>query len=56
MLTEFYLQQVTNVLSVDMLAKFQRPFMKPYIFKARLHRLTTKISLDLLYALVFYYV
>ena len=35
MLTEFYLQQVTNVLSVDILAKFQKPFMKPYILTAR---------------------
>ena len=35
MLTEFYLQQVTNVLSIDILAKFQRIFMKPYIFTAR---------------------
>ena len=24
-----YFQKVTNVLSVDMLAKFQRPFIKP---------------------------
>ena len=33
MLTKFYLKQVlTNVLSVDILVKFQRPFMKPYIF------------------------
>ena len=56
MLTELYLQQVTNVLSVDILAKFQRPFMKPKIFTARRLRLTTKSSLDLLYALVFHYV
>ena len=35
MLTGFYLQQVTNVLSVDISAKFQRPFMKPNIFTAR---------------------
>ena len=56
MLTELYLQQVTNVLSVDILAKFQRPFMKPYIFTARRIRITTKSSLVLLYALVFNYV
>ena len=56
MLTEFYLQQVTNVLSVDILAKFLRPFMKPYIFTARRLRIRTKIPLDLLYALVFQYV
>ena len=51
-----YLQRVTNVLSVDILAKFQRPFMKPYIFTARRLRITTKSSLDLLYALVLHYV
>ena len=56
MLTKFYLQQVTNVLSVDILAKFQRPFLKPNIFTARRLRITTKCSLDLLYALVFQYV
>ena len=56
MLTEFYLQQLINVLSVDILAKFQRPFMKPCIFPARQHRITTKSSLDLLYALVFHFV
>ena len=64
MLTKFYLKQVTNVLSVDILAKFHRPFMKPYNFPtmkpynftARQHRITTKSSLDLLYALVFHYV
>ena len=56
MLTKFYLKQVTNVLSVDILAKFQRPFMKPYNFTARQHRITTKSSLDLLCALVFHYV
>ena len=56
MLTEFYLQQVTNVLSVDILAKFQRTFMKPYIFTAKRLRLITKSSLDLLYALGFHYV
>ena len=55
MLTEFYLQQVTNVMPVDVLAKFQRPFMKPYIFTARRLRITTKSSLGLLYALVFHY-
>ena len=27
-LTKLYLKQVTNVLSVDILANFQRPFMK----------------------------
>ena len=53
MLTGFYLQRVTNVLSVGILAKFQRPFMKPYIFTARRLRITTKSSLDLLNALVF---
>ena len=56
MLTEFYLQQVANVLSVDILAKFQGPFMKPYIFTARRLRITTKNSLDLLYAQVFHHV
>ena len=56
MLTGFYLQQVTNVLSVDILAKFHRPYMKPCIFTARRLRITIKSSLDLLYALVFHYV
>ena len=50
------LTQVTNVLSVDILAKFQGPFMKPFNFTARHLRITTKSSLDLLYALVFHYV
>ena len=53
MLTKFYLKQITNVLSVDSLAKFQRPFMKQYNFTTKRHRITTKSSLDLLYALVF---
>ena len=35
-----------NVLSVDILAKFQRPFMKPYNFITILHRIKTKSSLD----------
>ena len=51
-----YLKQVSNVLSVDVLAKFQRPFMKPYNSTARQLIITTKSSLDLLYALVFHYV
>ena len=29
MLTKFYLKQATNVLSIDILAKFQRLFIKP---------------------------
>ena len=56
MLTKFYLKQIANVLSVDILAKFQRPFMKPYNFTTRRHRITTKSILDLLYALDFHYV
>ena len=56
MLTKFNLKQVTNVLSVDILAKFQRPFMKPYNFTTRRHRITTKITLDLLDGLVCHYV
>ena len=51
MLTEFYLQQVTNVLSVDILTKFQRPFIKPYIFTVRRQKLS-----GFVYALVFHYV
>ena len=39
MLTKFYLKQVTNVLSVAILAKFQRPFMKPYNFTTGHHRI-----------------
>ena len=54
MLTKFYLKQVTHVLSVDILAEFQRPFMKPYNFTTRRHRITTKSSLDLSYALKFH--
>ena len=50
------LKQVTNVLSVDILAKFQRPIMKPYNFTTRRPRITTKSSLDLLDGLVFHYV
>ena len=52
----YLLKQVTNVLSVDILAKFQRPFIKPYHFTTRRHRITTKSSLDLLNDLAFYYV
>ena len=52
----YLLKQVTNVLSVDILAKFQRPFMKPYNFTTRLHRVTTKSFLDLLDDLAFHYV
>ena len=55
MLTKFYLKQITNVQSVDILAKFQRPFMKPYNFTNRRYRITTKSSLDLLFALVLHY-
>ena len=47
------LKQVTNVLSVDVLANFQRPFMKPYNFTARQIRLTTKSSHDLVF--IMYY-
>ena len=46
---------VDDVLSVDISA-FQRPFMKPYNDTTRRHRIKTKISLDLLYALVIHYV
>ena len=56
MLAKFYLKQVTNVMSVDILAKFQRQFMKHYTFTTRRHRIKNKNSLDLLYALMFHYV
>ena len=55
MLTKFYLKQIANVQSVDILAKFQRPFMKPTYFTNRRYRITTKSSLDLLFALVLHY-
>ena len=55
-LTKLYLKQVTNVLSVDILANFQRPFIKLYNFTTRRHRITTKSSLDLLDGLDFHYV
>ena len=54
MLKKFYMKLVTNVLSVDMLAKFQKPFMKPYYFTTRGHRIATKSSLDLLDYLGFF--
>ena len=56
MLTKVYLKQVTNVLSVDILANFQRTFIKPYNFTTRRHRITTKSSLGLLDGPVCHYV
>ena len=47
---------VNDVLSVDILAKFQRPLMKPFNFTSRQHRIKNKSSLDLLYALIVHYV
>ena len=55
MLTKVYLKRVTSVLSGDILAKFQRPFMKPFNLTTRRQSINTETSLDLLYALVFYY-
>ena len=55
MLAKFYFKHVTNVLSVDIWTKFQRPLMKPYNFTARRHRIKTKHSLGLLFALNFHY-
>ena len=43
------------VLSVDISAKFQRLFMNPYNFTTIRHRIKTKSSLDLVYALVTHY-
>ena len=50
------LKQVANVLSVDILVKFQIPLMKPYSFKNRRHRITIKSTLDLLDGPTFHYV
>ena len=56
MLAKLYLKRVTNVLSIDILANFQRPFMKLYNFTTRRLRITTKSSMDLLDGLNFHYV
>ena len=53
--TRIYLM-IYDVLSVDILAKFQRPFLKLYNFTTRRQRIKTESFLDLSFALVFHYV